>query len=62
MSQFFASGGQNIGDSASASILPINVLWHVYKLTVRECRQKRGRFTLELGLLANKRFIYLFKR
>ena len=25
MSQFFASGGQNIGTSASASVLPINI-------------------------------------
>ena len=25
MSQFFASGGQSIGDSASASVLPINI-------------------------------------
>ena len=24
-SQFFASGGQNIGDSASASVLPMNI-------------------------------------
>ena len=26
MSQFFASGGQNIGVSASASVLPMNIL------------------------------------
>ena len=25
MSQLFASGGQNIGDSASASVLPVNI-------------------------------------
>ena len=25
MSQFFTSGGQNVGDSASASVLPINI-------------------------------------
>ena len=25
MSQFFASGGQNIGVSASASVLPVNI-------------------------------------
>ena len=25
MSQFFASGGQSVGDSASTSVLPVNI-------------------------------------
>ena len=34
MSQFFASGGQNIGVSASASVLPMNILdWFPLGLT-----------------------------
>ena len=35
MSQLFTSGGQNIGDSASASVLPINIQgWFHLRLTV----------------------------
>ena len=34
MSQFFASGGQNIGTSASASVLPMNIQdWFLLRLT-----------------------------
>ena len=29
MTQFFASGGQSIGDSASASVLPVNTIYSV---------------------------------
>ena len=37
MSQFFASGGQNVGVSASASVLPINFQdWFPLGLTVRQ--------------------------
>ena len=34
MSQFFASGGQNIGGSASASVVPMNIqYWYPLGLT-----------------------------
>ena len=34
MSQFFTSGGQNIGVSASASVLPMNIQdWFLFRLT-----------------------------
>ena len=37
MSQFFASGGQRIGVSASASVLPVNIEdWTIKKA---ECRR-----------------------
>ena len=32
MSQLFASGGQSIGDSASASVLPMNIQAHAPQL------------------------------
>ena len=43
MSQFFASGGQSIGASASASALPMNIQgWHPLGLTGLIFLQSRG--------------------
>ena len=43
MSQFFASGGQNIGASASASVLPINIQdWLALELTGLISLQSKG--------------------
>ena len=43
MSQFFASGGQSIGASASASVLPMNVQdWFPLGLTVLISLQSKG--------------------
>ena len=43
MSQFFASGGQNIGVSASASVLPINIQdWFPLGLTALISLQSKG--------------------
>ena len=43
MSQFFASGGQSIGVSASASVFPINILdWFPLRLTGLISLQSKG--------------------
>ena len=43
MSQFFASGGQNIGTSASASVLPMNIQdWFLLGLTGWISLQSKG--------------------
>ena len=43
MSQFFASGGQSIGVSASASVLPMNIQdWFPLGLTGWICLQSKG--------------------
>ena len=43
MSQFFASGGQSIGVSASASVLPVNIQdWYPWKLTGLIFSQSNG--------------------
>ena len=43
MSQFFASGGQSIGASASASVLPVNIQdWFLLGLTVFISFQSKG--------------------
>ena len=50
MSQFFASGGQSIGTSASAPVLPMNIQEREYKLS-----QKRttGRFSFLFKILTS---------
>ena len=43
MSQFFASGGQSIGASASASVLPMNIQdWFPLRWTVWNSLQSKG--------------------
>ena len=45
MSQFFASGGQNIGVSALVSVLPMNIQdWCTLQLTVMISLQSKGLF------------------
>ena len=47
-SQFFTSGGQSIGASASASVLPMNIQnWFPLGLTVLISLQSKGLSTLE---------------
>ena len=47
MSQFFISGGQSIGTSASASVLPVNIQeWFPLGLTGLLSLQSKGLFTL----------------
>ena len=42
MSQFFASGGQSVGASASASVLPVNIQnWFPFRLTSLILQSKR---------------------
>ena len=53
MSQFFTSGGQNIGASASASVLPMNIQdWFSWGLTGLISLQSKGSKALTLWCLA----------
>ena len=55
MSQFFASGGQSIGISASASVLPMNIQdWFPLELTGLISLQSKGNSPLLLSMHKNK--------
>ena len=55
MSQFFASGGQSIGDSASPSVLPRNIQdWLALELTGWISLQSKGVYTTDKMLCGGR--------
>ena len=63
MSQLFASGGQTVGVSASASVLPMNILQlsHPYKTTGKTIALTRRTFVGKvMSLLFNMLLLWIF--